>query len=124
MSNSVLKDKTGKILNPKIPRYEEKVLWENNSPGAFNSLNVTLSDGNYKKLKWYYYINTLVDDEILCVESLKGFGTRLYTPSSGGGSYYRMVTKKSDTNYAIGSLIPSTETTTLLVPFKVVGIYS
>lgn len=124
MSNSVLMDKDENILNPKIPRYEEKVLWENNSPGAFDSLNVTLSDGNYKKLKWYYYINTLFDDEVLCVESLKGFGTRLYTPSSDGGTYYRMVTKNSDTNYTIGSLNPSTVTTTLLVPFKVVGIYS
>ena len=124
MSNSVLMDKDENILNPKIPRYEEKVLWENNSPGEFNSLNVTLSDGNYKKLKWYYYINTLVNDEVLCVESLKEFGTRLYTPSSGGGSYYRKVTKNSDTNYEIGSLNPSTETTTLLVPFKVVGTYS
>lgn len=124
MSNSVLKDKTGKILNPKIPRYEEKVLWVNNSPGAFDSLNVTLSDGNYKKLKWYYYINTLFDDEVLCVESLKGFGTRLYTPSSSGGIYFRTVTKNSNINYVVGSLIPSTETTNLLVPLKVVGIYS
>ena len=105
-------------------RYEEKILWENDEAGAFNNLNVTLSDGNYKKLKWYYYINTLAPDEVLCVESLKEFGTRLFTPSSNGGVYYRKVTKNSDTNYVVGGLNPSTVTTTLLVPFKVVGIYS
>lgn len=123
MANDVLKDKDNDIFNPKIPRYEELVLWENDNPEAFATLNVTLSKGNYKRLRWYYYINTLADDEVLCVESLKGFGTRLYTPTSNGSGYYRMVTRNSDTSYTVGNLNPSSSSTTLLVPFKVVGLY-
>lgn len=56
MSNSVLKDKEGNILNPKIPRYEKKLLWENPSPNSnFKTQNISLSDPNYKFLLIVYY---------------------------------------------------------------------
>lgn len=124
MSNSVLKNKDDEILNPKIPRYEKKVLWENSNPQGFSELNVNLSDGNYTSLRWYYYINLAAPDEMLIVDLIKGYGSRLITTNSAGGVYFRGIERLSDTSFKIGNVSPSTSTNTLLVPFKVVGIYS
>lgn len=75
MSNSVLRDKNDKILNPKIPRYEKmkkKILWENPNPTSnFNTQNITLSSNKYQFLEIVYY-NWVTDQLEQCLIIEKG----------------------------------------------------
>ncbi len=113
--NNVLKDKNGNILNPKIPRYEEFVLWENSNPTAdFNTQNIVFSSDSYDVYEIYYYVST-TNQQMLTAKSLKGHGTRLMIPTDQ--MQYRTLTYVNGNTYSINTAgDPS-----YAVPVKIIG---
>lgn len=90
MSNSVLKDKDNKILNPKIPRYEKKdymVAYLNSSQNIYHANNMTFlmatsdNSGNYFELDTTNHQIKVLKD---CTALLSG---SLFVDGSLGDNY-------------------------------------
>lgn len=98
MSNEVLKDKNGNILNPKIPRYEKKiikstVLFENKQ-GQKGGFSINDNWENYKIIEVFYtrgeyqvdssraytdLINNSGDLQIGLMNAFYGYGSGFWT---------------------------------------------
>ena len=92
MSNSVLKDKDDKILNPNIPRYEKLIAIElfNNPDGASRDIELSDSLANYEYIEVYYTNPTFDIFDSSRIDNPNGKQTSLKVSMrySDGGAYY------------------------------------
>ncbi len=128
---NVLKDKSGNILNPKIPRYEKiktKKLWSNSDPTKVLNANVyiKLSDTNYDAIIWIYCFNNTASNIELSTICEKGKSVLLNAIGyGGGGTARRILDYQNDSQYKtqIGKEVTAGDTNTVCIPICAIGIY-
>ena len=128
MSNSVLKDKDDKILNPNIPRYEKrlrKVLWTNPNPSQEMGADVVinLSSSDYDELEWVFAYSNGANNAI-SVNCLKGMNITVITMGYNYPTLIRRVINYvSDTQYStMNGKFGDADNATMLIPLSVIGI--
>lgn len=124
-SNSVLKNKAGEILDPKIPRYERMTLWTNLTPNQNMGANVTinLSSDDYDELEWLFTYSTTANNG-LSVNCLKGQNVHVTTLGySSPSTVRRTINYVSATQYSTNvAKYNDGDSSNMLIPLKVIGI--
>ena len=128
MSNSVLKDKDNKILNPKIPRYEKrlrKVLWTNSNPSQEMGADVVinLSSSDYDELEWLFAYSTTAGNNFSAC-CLKGKNVIAATIGYNDATLIRrIIDYVSDTQYKSRVAKWGTvDSNTHIIPVEIIGI--
>lgn len=128
MSNSVLKDKDNKILNPKIPRYEKrlrKVLWTNSNPSQEMGADVVinLSSSDYDELEWLFAYSTTAGNNF-SVSCLKGKNIMAVTVGYNDATLIRRIFDYvNDTQYKSRVAKWGTvDSNTHIIPIEIIGI--
>lgn len=128
MSNSVLKDKNDKILNPNIPRYEKrlrKVLWTNPNPSQEMAADVlfNLSSDDYDELEWIFsYSTTASNNFSFCC--LKGENVTAITIGYNDSTLIRrIIDYVNDKQYKSRvAKWGTSDSNTHVIPVKIIGI--
>lgn len=131
MANNVLKNKDGEILNPKIPRYEKKILWENDNDNSnFSSQSINLNDSNYKYYEILWKVATNSNNYLSTGKIPKDKGCQLVCLSGGSGDPLRVrsvnVTFSSQLNFGNaykGASETTTIATDICIPCIIYGYY-
>lgn len=89
--NNVLKDKNSNILNPKIPRYEKKIIWTNtDDTTSFPAKTIALADDKYTFYEIIWRVSTTANNYLTTGKIPKGRGCQLVCLSSGVGDPLRV----------------------------------
>ena len=132
MTNNVLKDINGNILNFYIPRYEKLKsnslifvkLWEDmSSPTEISEKNVILSSSDYDFIIWFAHqsvVNYQID--FFAINS-KGTDVEISGIVQSNVSIHRLIKRKSDTLYTIQNGYSETNVNNNnVLPYKAIGV--
>lgn len=128
MSNSVLRDKNDKILNPNIPRYDKrlrKVLWTNPNPSQEMGADVliNLSSDDYDELEWIFSYSTTASNNFSSC-CLKGENVITITIGYNDSALIRrIIDYVNDKQYKSRvAKWGTSDSNTHVIPVKIIGI--